>query len=69
VVVSTSLLSDRSWRRFTDIANHCDLGLEVVLRARNFELAEWGEALTEGAVDVLDDLRGLLLRPSKPLCG
>ena len=56
MVVSTSLLSDRSWRRFTDIANHCDLGLEVVLRARNFDLAQWGEALKEGAFDVLDAL-------------
>ena len=56
VVVSTPLLSDGSWRRLTDIANHYDLGFEVVLWARNFDLAEWVEALKEGAFDVLDAL-------------
>ena len=56
VVVSTPLLRDGSWRRLTDIANHYDLGFEVVLWARNFDLAEWVEALTEGAFDVLDAL-------------
>src|SRR2546425_2237304 len=54
VVVSTPLLRDGSWRRLTDIANHYDLGYEVVLWARNFDLAEWVEALKEGAFDVLD---------------
>src|SRR2546421_11832485 len=54
VVVSTPLLRDGSWRRFTDIANHYDLGFEVILWARTFDLAEWGEALKEGAFDVLD---------------
>ena len=56
VVVSTPLLRDGSWRRLTDIANHYDLGFEVVLWARNFDLAEWVEALKEGAFDVLDAL-------------
>ncbi len=56
VVVSTPLLRDGSWRRLTDIAHHYDLGLEVVLWARNFDLAEWVEALKEGAFDVLDAL-------------
>ncbi len=54
VVVSTPLLRDGSWRRLTDIANHYDLGFEVVLWARNFDLAEWIEALKDGAFDVLD---------------
>ena len=54
VVVSTPLLRDGSWRRLTDIANHYDLGFEVVLWARNFDLAEWVEALKDGAFDVLD---------------
>ena len=54
VVVSTPLLSDGSWRRLTDIANHNDLGFEVVLWARNFDLREWVAALNEGAFDVLD---------------
>src|SRR5437879_9112855 len=56
VVVSTPLLRDGSWRRLTDIANHYDLGFEVVLWARNFDLAEWIEALKDGAFDVLDAL-------------
>src|SRR5713226_5322895 len=54
VVVSTPLLRDGSWRRLTDIANHYDLGFEVVLWGRNFDLAEWVEALKDGAFDVLD---------------
>jgi DNA-binding NtrC family response regulator len=54
VVVSTPLLRDGSWRRLTDIANHYDLGFEVVLWARNFDLAEWVAALKDGAFDVLD---------------
>jgi DNA-binding NtrC family response regulator len=54
VVVSTPLLRDGSWRRLTDIANHYDLGFEVVLWARNFDLRDWAVALNEGAFDVLD---------------
>ena len=61
VVVSTPLLRDGSWRRLTDIANHYDLGFEVVLWARNFDLAEWVEALKDGAFDVLD----AMCEPSK----
>jgi len=37
-----------------DIANHYDLGFEVVLWARSFDLLEWTEALKDGAFDVLD---------------
>ena len=54
VVVSTPLLRDGSWRRLTDIAYHYDLGFEVVLWARNYDLPDWAEALKEGAFDVLD---------------
>jgi DNA-binding NtrC family response regulator len=54
VIVSTPLLRDGSWKRLTEIANHYDLGFEVVLWARNFDLAEWVEALKDGAFDVLD---------------
>jgi hypothetical protein len=54
VVVSTPLLKDGSWRRLTDIANHYDLGFEIVLWARNFDLRESAVALEEGAFDVLD---------------
>jgi len=59
VVVSTPLLRDGSWTRLTDIANHYDLGFEVVLWARNFDLAEWAEAMKDGAFDVLDVLHEL----------
>jgi DNA-binding NtrC family response regulator len=61
VVVSTPLLRDGSWRRLIDIANHYDLGFEVVLWARNFDLGEWVEALKNGAFDVLD----AMCEPSK----
>jgi two-component system, response regulator FlrC len=54
VVVSTPRMRDGSWRRLTDIANHYDLGFEVVLWARSFDLLEWTEALKDGAFDVLD---------------
>jgi len=60
-VVSTPLLTDGSWRRLTDIANYYGLGFEVVLWARNFDLAEWVEALKDGAFDVLD----AMCEPSK----
>ena len=53
-VVSTPLLSDGSWRRLIDIANHYDLGFEIVLLVRHFDLAEWAEALKDGAFEVLD---------------
>jgi DNA-binding NtrC family response regulator len=54
VVVSKPRLSDGSWRRLIDIANHYDLGFEVILWARNFDLPDWAEAMREGAFDVLD---------------
>jgi DNA-binding NtrC family response regulator len=54
VVVSVPLMSDGSWRRLIDVANHNDLGIEVILLARNFDLTEWTEALNDGAFDVLD---------------
>jgi DNA-binding NtrC family response regulator len=59
VVVSTPLLRDGSWRRLTDIANHYDLGFEVVLVASTFDLNQWAEGLEDGAFDVLDALHEL----------
>jgi DNA-binding NtrC family response regulator len=53
VVVSKPALKDGSWRRLTDIANHYDLGFEVVVWAPNFDFPS-AEALNEGAFDVLD---------------
>jgi DNA-binding NtrC family response regulator len=54
VIVSTPRMRDGSWKRLAEIANHFDLGFEVVLWARSFDLLEWTEALKEGAFDVLD---------------
>ena len=54
VVVPVPQMSDGSWRRLIDVANHYDLGFEVILLARNFDLTEWGDALNDGAFDVLD---------------
>lgn len=54
VIVSAPLLRDGSWRRLTDIANHYDLGFEVVLWAPNFNFPGCAEALNDGAFDVLD---------------
>ena len=54
VVVSSPLLRDGSWRRLTDIANHYDLGFELVVWAPNSDFPASAEALNEGAFDVLD---------------
>jgi DNA-binding NtrC family response regulator len=54
VVVSSPLLRDGSWRRLTDVANHYDLGFEVVLWAPSSDFPALVEALNEGAFDVLD---------------
>jgi DNA-binding NtrC family response regulator len=59
VVISQPLLSDGSWGRLIDIAKHYDLGFEVILLARTFDLMQWTEALQEGAFDVLESLYGL----------
>ena len=52
VVVSKPLLSDGSWRHLIDIANHYDLGFEVIVWARNFDLRDSAQAMREGAFDV-----------------
>ena len=59
VVFTAPLLSDGSWRRLIDVANHFDLDFEVVLLARTFDLNQWAEALKDGAFDVLDYLYDL----------
>ena len=56
LIISTPQLSDGSWKRLADIAKHFDLHFEVILWARHFDLAEWSEALNQGAFDVLDAL-------------
>lgn len=59
VVVSTPQLTDGSWRRLIDIANHYDLGFEVVVWARNFDLHDWAQSVNDGAFDVFDALNEL----------
>src|SRR5262245_29519120 len=54
VLITTPQLNDGSWSRLIDVANHCDLGFEVVLLAQNFDLSEWAQALEDGAFDVLN---------------
>ena len=39
-IVSSPVLSDGLWRRLADVANHYDLGFEIVLLVRHFDLAE-----------------------------
>jgi len=56
LIISTSLLRDGSWRWLTDLANHYDLGFEVVLWAPNFDFSECAEALNDGAFGVLDGI-------------
>ena len=59
VVVATPLLSDGSWRRLIDVANHYNSDFVIILLARTFDLREWAEALKDGAFDVLDALHEL----------
>ena len=59
MVVATPLLSDGSWRRLIDVANHYNPDFVVILLARTFDLREWAEALKDGAFDVLDALHEL----------
>jgi DNA-binding NtrC family response regulator len=58
-LVSMPVLRDGSWRRLVDIAKHYDLGFEVVVMARHFDLLEWSEALRDGAFDVIDTVSEL----------
>jgi len=71
VVVATPILSDGSWRRLIDVANHYNSEFVVILLARTFDLREWAEALRDGAFDVLDALNDLpkLSRSPNALCG
>ena len=56
VVFTTPVLCDGSWRCLVEAAHHYDLGFEVVLLARTFDLSQWAEALEAGAFDVPDAL-------------
>jgi DNA-binding NtrC family response regulator len=54
VVVTVPSMRDGSWQRLVDVANHYNLNVEVILLARNFDLAECASALDHGAFDVLN---------------
>jgi DNA-binding NtrC family response regulator len=54
VIFTVPLMRDGSWRRLMDVAEHYALGLDVILLAREFDLAQWADALNEGAFDVLN---------------
>jgi DNA-binding NtrC family response regulator len=53
VVVTLPLMRDGSWRRLVDVTKHYDLGLEVILLVRDFDLGQWADALNDGAFDIL----------------
>lgn len=59
VVVTTPALRDGSWRRLADVDSHYRPGFVVILVAATFDLNEWGQALEDGAFDVLDALHEL----------
>jgi DNA-binding NtrC family response regulator len=54
VVVTVPAMRDGSWRRLVDMTKHYDLSLEIVLLADDFDLRQWGEALNDGAFDVIN---------------
>jgi DNA-binding NtrC family response regulator len=59
VVFTTPVLGDGSWKRLVDLASLDDLGFVVVLVSGTFDIKQWGEALEDGAFDVLDVLHDL----------
>jgi DNA-binding NtrC family response regulator len=59
VVVTTPVLGDGSWKRLADVDSHYRPGFVVILVATTFDLNEWGQALEDGAFDVLDALHEL----------
>jgi DNA-binding NtrC family response regulator len=64
VIVTVPVLHDGSWRRLIDMAKHYDLAHEVVLLADDFDLRQWGDALNEGAFDVINILYELPNAPN-----
>jgi DNA-binding NtrC family response regulator len=53
-VVTTPVVHDGSWTRLVDLASYYGLSYAVILVARSFDLNQWGEALRDGALEVLD---------------
>ncbi len=54
VVFCTPQSGDESWTRLIEVASQYDLGFEIVLLARAFDLNQWAEAMQLGAFEVLD---------------
>ena len=54
VILTVPVLHDGSWRRLIDLSKHYELTHEVVLLADDFDLRQWGEALNDGAFDVIN---------------
>jgi DNA-binding NtrC family response regulator len=54
VVVTNPRLSDGSWKRLAEIDSHYRPGFVVILLAARFDSNEWGQALEDGAFEVLD---------------
>jgi DNA-binding NtrC family response regulator len=59
VVLASPVLGDGSWKHLAEIDRRYRPGFVVVLLATNFDLNEWGQALQEGAFEVLDALNEL----------
>jgi DNA-binding NtrC family response regulator len=59
VVVATPVLGDGSWKGLADVDSHYRPGFVVILVATTFDLNKWGQALEDGAFDVLDALHEL----------
>jgi DNA-binding NtrC family response regulator len=61
VILTTPVLEDGSWKRLAGIDSRYRPGFVIIVVASNFDLNEWGQALEDGAFDVLDALRELPL--------
>ena len=59
VIVASPVLPDGSWKRLAEIDSHYRPGFVVILVATDFNLNEWGQALEDGAFEVLDALNEL----------
>ncbi len=63
VVVCTPELSDGSWKRLIDVANHYDLSFEVILLIGSSHFGEWDSTIEEGVFEVLDTAHELPKAP------
>jgi DNA-binding NtrC family response regulator len=59
VVVTSPVLCDGSWKRLAYVDSRYRPGFVIILVASSFDLNEWGQAVTDGAFEVLDALHEL----------